>query len=56
LAKLRITVKAVSPGATEDSLFNTLRPEVLQSLRKWAESGGSSLGPTDLLLELQIAS
>jgi NAD(P)-dependent dehydrogenase (short-subunit alcohol dehydrogenase family) len=39
LAKRRITVNAVSPGATEDSVFNTLPPEVLQMLRKWAESG-----------------
>ena len=29
----------VSPGATEDSVFNTLPAEVLQTLRKWAESG-----------------
>ena len=39
LAKRRITVNAVSPGATEDSVFNTLPPEVLQMLRKWAASG-----------------
>jgi NAD(P)-dependent dehydrogenase (short-subunit alcohol dehydrogenase family) len=39
LAMRRITVNAVSPGATEDSVFNTLPPEVLQMLRKWAESG-----------------
>jgi NAD(P)-dependent dehydrogenase (short-subunit alcohol dehydrogenase family) len=39
LATRRITVNAVSPGATEDSVFNTLPPEVLQMLRKWAESG-----------------
>jgi enoyl-[acyl-carrier protein] reductase III len=39
LAKRRITVNGVSPGATEDSVFNSLPPEVLQSLRKWAESG-----------------
>lgn len=39
LAQRRITVNAVSPGATEDSVFNTLPPEVLQMLRKWAESG-----------------
>jgi NAD(P)-dependent dehydrogenase (short-subunit alcohol dehydrogenase family) len=39
LAKRRITVNAVSPGATEDSVFNTLPPEVLQMMRKWAESG-----------------
>src|SRR5215471_869416 len=39
LATRRITVSAVSPGATEDSVFNTLPPEVLETLRKWAESG-----------------
>ena len=39
LAKRRITVNAVSPGATDDSVFSTLPPEVLQMLRKWAESG-----------------
>ena len=39
LAKRRITVNAVSPGATEDSVFNTPPPEVLQMKRKWAESG-----------------
>jgi enoyl-[acyl-carrier protein] reductase III len=39
LAKRGITVNAVSPGATDDSVFSTLPPEVLQMLRKWAESG-----------------
>ena len=39
LAGRGITVNAVSPGATEDSVFNTLPAEVLQMLRKWAESG-----------------
>lgn len=39
LAERRITVNAVSPGATEDSVFSTLPPEVLQMLQKWAESG-----------------
>jgi NAD(P)-dependent dehydrogenase (short-subunit alcohol dehydrogenase family) len=43
LAKRRITVNAMSPGATEDSVFNTLPPEVLQGLRKWAESGWVSM-------------
>jgi NAD(P)-dependent dehydrogenase (short-subunit alcohol dehydrogenase family) len=32
-------VNAVSPGATEDSVFDTLPAEVLQMKRKWAESG-----------------
>jgi len=39
LASRGITVNAVSPGVTDDSVFNTLPPEVLQMLRKWAESG-----------------
>ena len=39
LAPRGITVNAVSPGVTDDSVFNTLPPEVLQMLRKWAESG-----------------
>jgi enoyl-[acyl-carrier protein] reductase III len=39
LAQRGITVNAVSPGATDDSVFNTLPPEVLQMLRTWAESG-----------------
>jgi enoyl-[acyl-carrier protein] reductase III len=39
LAKRGITVNLVSPGVTEDSVFSTLPPEVLQMLRNWAESG-----------------
>ena len=39
LAPRGITVNAVSPGATEDSVFNTLPPQVLQTLRGWAEAG-----------------
>jgi NAD(P)-dependent dehydrogenase (short-subunit alcohol dehydrogenase family) len=39
LAERKITVNAVSPGATEDSVFNTLPPAVLEMLRKWAGSG-----------------
>lgn len=39
LAKRGITVNAVSPGATDDSVFNTLPPEVLKTISGWAESG-----------------
>jgi NAD(P)-dependent dehydrogenase (short-subunit alcohol dehydrogenase family) len=39
LATRGITVNAVSPGATEDSVFNTLPPEALQMMRAWAASG-----------------
>src|SRR5215469_1602690 len=39
LGQRRITVNLVSPGATEDSVFNSLPPEVLQMIRRWAESG-----------------
>jgi NAD(P)-dependent dehydrogenase (short-subunit alcohol dehydrogenase family) len=39
LAKRGITVNAVSPGVTDDSVFTTLPPEVLQGLRGWAEAG-----------------
>ena len=34
-----ITVNLVSPGATDDSVFNTLPDAVLQSLREWAIEG-----------------
>lgn len=44
LARRRITVNAVSPGATDDSVFNTLPPEVLDMLRKWAASGWVPMG------------
>jgi len=44
LAKRRITVNSVSPGATDDSVFNTLPPEVLEMLRKWASSGWVPMG------------
>ena len=39
LAKRGITVNAVSPGATDDSVFSTLPPEVLRTIRGWAEAG-----------------
>src|SRR3712207_2188208 len=36
LAGRGITANAVSPGATEDSVFSTLPPEVLETMRGWA--------------------
>jgi NAD(P)-dependent dehydrogenase (short-subunit alcohol dehydrogenase family) len=39
LAPRRITVNLVSPGATEDSVFNTLPPAVLETIRGWAQAG-----------------
>lgn len=39
LAGRGITANAVSPGATEDSVFSTLPPEVLSMLREWAGAG-----------------
>jgi enoyl-[acyl-carrier protein] reductase III len=39
LAGRGITANAVSPGATEDSVFSTLPPEVLGALREWAGAG-----------------
>ena len=37
LAKRGITVNAISPGATEDSVLSGLPPEVFQSIRDWHE-------------------
>jgi NAD(P)-dependent dehydrogenase (short-subunit alcohol dehydrogenase family) len=39
LAGRGITVNAVSPGATEDSVFSTLPAAVLEMLRDWAKDG-----------------
>lgn len=39
LAERGITVNAVSPGATEDSVFSTLPAGVLEMLRDWAKDG-----------------
>ncbi|MDO9713349.1 SDR family oxidoreductase [Paracraurococcus lichenis] len=39
LAERGIAANAVSPGATEDSVFSTLPPEVLGVLREWAGAG-----------------
>jgi len=44
LAKRGITVNAVSPGLTEDSVFNSLPREVQQASRSWHESGWSPRG------------
>jgi NAD(P)-dependent dehydrogenase (short-subunit alcohol dehydrogenase family) len=35
LAPRRITVNAVSPGLTEDSVLNSLPPDVVQLARDW---------------------
>ena len=39
LAPRGITVNAISPGATDDSVFNTLPSAVLDALRDWAAAG-----------------
>jgi NAD(P)-dependent dehydrogenase (short-subunit alcohol dehydrogenase family) len=44
LAPRRITVNLVSPGATEDSVFNTLPPAVLDTIRGWAKAGWVPMG------------
>lgn len=44
LAGSAITVNAVSPGATDDSVFSTLPPAVLEMLRDWAGSGWVPMG------------
>lgn len=44
LAPRGITVNAVSPGATDDSVFNTLPPQVLEMLRSWASAGWVPMG------------
>lgn len=43
-AKRGITVNMVSPGATDDSVFNTLPEAVLDSLRAWARDGWMPMG------------
>jgi NAD(P)-dependent dehydrogenase (short-subunit alcohol dehydrogenase family) len=40
LAGRGITANAVSPGATDDSVFSTLPSEVLEALRDWAGTDG----------------
>lgn len=44
LAKRGITVNAISPGWTEDSVLNTLPPEVQTLLRTWHERGWTPMG------------
>jgi len=44
LAGRAITVNAVSPGATEDSVFATLPSAVLEMLRDWAGDGWVPMG------------
>jgi NAD(P)-dependent dehydrogenase (short-subunit alcohol dehydrogenase family) len=44
LAGRGITANAVSPGATDDSVFSTLPPEVLEALRGWAGAGWIPMG------------
>lgn len=44
LAGRGITANAVSPGATDDSVFSTLPPEVLDALRGWAGAGWVPMG------------
>lgn len=39
LAPRGITVNALSPGGTDDSVLNGLPPEVFQAVRTWHESG-----------------
>ncbi len=44
LAKRGITVNAISPGWIEDSVLNTLPPEMQQTIRKWHEGGWTPMG------------
>lgn len=44
LARRGITVNAVSPGLTEDSVFNTFPPAAQEVTRKWHESGWTPMG------------
>lgn len=44
LAKKGITVNCVSPGATDDSVFNTLPEAVYQAVKSWNESGWTPMG------------
>ena len=52
LAKRGITVNAISPGWTEDSVLNSLPPEVQDLMRNWHASGWTPMGrlgtPTDI--------
>jgi enoyl-[acyl-carrier protein] reductase III len=44
LARRGITVNAISPGWTEDSVLNTLPEEAQQLMRKWHERGWTPMG------------
>jgi len=44
LAKRRITVNAISPGWTEDSVLNTLPTEAQDLIRGWHERGWTPMG------------
>lgn len=44
LAKRGITVNAVSPGLTEDSVFNGLPDAVQDTCRRWHQSGWTPMG------------
>jgi NAD(P)-dependent dehydrogenase (short-subunit alcohol dehydrogenase family) len=44
LAKRGITVNAISPGWTEDSVLNSLPQEVQELLRKWHRAGWTPMG------------
>ena len=44
LANRRITVNAISPGPTDDSVLNSLPPEVQNRARAWHESGWTPMG------------
>ena len=44
VAKRRITVNAISPGWTEDSVLNTLPEQVQDLIRTWHERGWTPMG------------
>jgi enoyl-[acyl-carrier protein] reductase III len=44
LAKRRITVNAISPGWTEDSVLNSLPQQVQDLIRNWHKSGWTPMG------------
>ena len=44
LAQRGITVNAISPGATEDSVLNGLPDPVFKSIKDWHESGWTPMG------------
>jgi enoyl-[acyl-carrier protein] reductase III len=52
VAKRRITVNAISPGWTEDSVLNTLPDQVQELIRNWHIRGWTPMGrlgtPTDI--------